>query len=125
MTKRLFVYGSLRQGEPNCPRFLGNSVFMREAVTEDRFKLTGHSYVPYAYPDPVQGHQLLGEVWEATDEDAAAVERLEVGADYLPLVTNVYIDGQAQPVTMYVNDNPFARRAQSDENGCVEWPRRG
>lgn len=122
-SERIFVYGSLRNEEPNCPRFLGASKLVGEAVTADRFKLTGFSYVPYAYPDPVKGHQLLGEVWDATPEDAMAVDWLETGAGYEPHEIDVFIDGVQTKATMYINDRSSSDRAHPNEDGCVEWPR--
>ena len=71
---RVFVYGTLLDGEPNH-RLLATAAFVGEARTEPAFLLVSLG----AFPAMVTGGQtaVTGEVYEVSDETLAALDRLE------------------------------------------------
>ena len=70
MMQRVFVYGTLKKGEPNehvmTDRGNGCAKFFANAVTSRRFPLLIASKynVPYLLHRPGVGHRIVGEVYE-------------------------------------------------------------
>jgi gamma-glutamylaminecyclotransferase len=74
----VFVYGTLRKGEPNCERFLQGAARLGDAVSvEANYQLYG-SGIPYLRQDRKEaGHAIKGEVWAVTEEQLLRLDRLE------------------------------------------------
>lgn len=74
MTTHVFVYGTLRRGEGNH-RLLVDARFVRETRTVPAFTLCDLG----AYPALLEGGgtSVLGEVYEVTRAELAALDRLE------------------------------------------------
>ena len=74
----LFVYGSLKQGFPNehvnTARRVAGSY-----RTQERFPmfLLGEGEVPCVVSPPGTGHQVIGELYSASADDLARMDRLE------------------------------------------------
>lgn len=71
---RLFVYGTLKKGQPNNYRMLdssnGKAKFLGSARTADKYPLViaGKYNVPYLLNVPGQGNQVHGEIYEVDDQ---------------------------------------------------------
>lgn len=74
----LFVYGSLKQGFPNAHvntgQRLPGSFRTRQRLP---FYLVGAGHLPCLVLQPGQGLQVLGQLFEVTAADLAAMDRLE------------------------------------------------
>jgi gamma-glutamylaminecyclotransferase len=74
----LFVYGSLKQGFPNEHVNTGRR-FAGRYRTHDRYGmyLLGPGEVPCLVAPSGVGHQVIGELYEVTDDDLRRMDRLE------------------------------------------------
>ena len=74
----LFVYGSLKQGFANEHVNTGRRV-PGQYRTMERYALylLGPGEVPCLVSSAGDGHQVLGEVYEVSDEDLVRIDRLE------------------------------------------------
>lgn len=74
----LFVYGSLKQGFPNAHVNTGRRV-SGDFRTLQRlpFYLAGAGHLPCLVLQPGQGLQVRGQLFEVSDADLAAMDRLE------------------------------------------------
>lgn len=74
----LFVYGSLKQGFPNAHVNTGRR-WPGSFRTRDRLPLylVGARHLPCLLLQPGQGLQVLGQLFEVTDDALAAMDRLE------------------------------------------------
>lgn len=86
MTK-IFVYGTLKKGQPNYPRMLdsanGKASFLGRASTIDKFPLViaGKYNIPFLLNIPGQGHHVQGEVYSVDDQMLAFLDRFESTPD--------------------------------------------
>jgi gamma-glutamylcyclotransferase (GGCT)/AIG2-like uncharacterized protein YtfP len=74
MTK-VFVYGTLRQGECNHRRYLGSAKCLGAARTEPAYSLVDLNHFPAMIDGGTSA--VVGEVYEVTDEELAMLDRLE------------------------------------------------
>uniref|UniRef100_A0A8C6TRK7 Gamma-glutamylaminecyclotransferase n=1 Tax=Neogobius melanostomus TaxID=47308 RepID=A0A8C6TRK7_9GOBI len=71
---RVFVYGTLKKGQPNYYRMFdssnGTTQFLGTAKTVERFPLViaGTYNIPYLLNIPGQGHQVHGEIYQVDDQ---------------------------------------------------------
>ena len=89
-TSRVFVYGSLRAGEPNH-RLLLRATLVGTARTEPCFALHDLG----AFPAMVAGgvHAIVGEIYEVDDVTLAALDRLEGVPTFYQRVSIALADG--------------------------------
>ncbi|XP_067631173.1 putative gamma-glutamylcyclotransferase CG2811 isoform X3 [Eurosta solidaginis] len=85
---KVFVYGTLKRGEPNHHCLTrnenGHSRFVCEAQTIKKFPLViGTRYnIPFLLNKPGSGHNIWGEVYEVDDKMFANLDVLEDYPDY-------------------------------------------
>ncbi|KAG7239324.1 hypothetical protein INR49_029289 [Caranx melampygus] len=71
---RVFVYGTLKKGQPNYFRMFdsnnGKVEFLASAVTTERYPLViaGKYNVPFLLNIPGQGHRVHGEIYQVDDK---------------------------------------------------------
>lgn len=77
-THRVFVYGTLKRGFPNHA-FMDGAMFVGEALTVERYPLVvgGNWFTPYLLPEPGDGHQVKGELWDVPEAMMPALDTLE------------------------------------------------
>jgi gamma-glutamylaminecyclotransferase len=74
----IFVYGTLKQGFPNTHLNAGVRQPGRFRTVERLpLYLLGDGHVPCLVLEPGNGHQVIGEVYDVTDETLAVMDRLE------------------------------------------------
>ncbi len=78
MLHRIFVYGTLKQGFPNCHINRGQRV-PGVFVTTQPYPLyiLGEAHLPWLVQQPGQGHAVAGELYEVDDAGLAAMDVLE------------------------------------------------
>ncbi len=117
---RLFVYGTLRSGQPNSPR-LGGATLLGMASTSGKLIHLGD------YPGLVLGEGVvLGELYELP---VAALERIDdlEGFDpldpeaslFLRVDRSVFLEGSAEPTQAFTYLWPHASQAPVLEEG--DW----
>lgn len=80
---RVFVYGTLKKGQPNYFRLLnranGTAQFLGSALTTERFPLViaGKYNIPFLLNIPGQGHRVHGEIYRVDDEMLKLLDDLE------------------------------------------------
>ena len=76
---RIFVYGTLKRGYPNFDVGMDGTEFVGEYRTIERYPLVigGPWFTPNLIDEPGTGHQVTGEVFTATDEAVAFLDRFE------------------------------------------------
>uniref|UniRef100_A0A3Q1GLC3 Gamma-glutamylaminecyclotransferase n=1 Tax=Acanthochromis polyacanthus TaxID=80966 RepID=A0A3Q1GLC3_9TELE len=71
---RVFVYGTLKKGQPNYYRMLdpanGKAEYLGSALTTEKFPLviTSKYNIPFLLNIPGQGHRVHGEVYRVDDQ---------------------------------------------------------
>ncbi|XP_034404268.1 gamma-glutamylaminecyclotransferase-like [Cyclopterus lumpus] len=71
---RVFVYGTLKKGQPNYHRMFeganGKAAFLASARTAQRYPLViaGEHNIPFLLNLPGQGHRVHGEIYEVDDK---------------------------------------------------------
>ncbi|KAK9523712.1 hypothetical protein VZT92_017650 [Zoarces viviparus] len=71
---RVFVYGTLKKGQPNYHRMLesanGKAEFLASACTTEKYPLViaGHYNIPFLLNIPGQGHRVQGEIYKVDDK---------------------------------------------------------
>lgn len=71
---RIFVYGTLKKGQPNYYRMFdstnGKAEFLASACTAQKYPLviTGEFNIPALLNIPGQGHQVQGEIYRVDEE---------------------------------------------------------
>ncbi|CAH1988552.1 unnamed protein product [Acanthoscelides obtectus] len=85
---KVFVYGTLKKGEPNHGWFSkdqsGYYKFLYEAITCDKFPLiVATQYnIPFMLHKPGMGHHVKGEVYEVDDKVLQKLDILEEHPEY-------------------------------------------
>jgi len=74
MSCKVFVYGTLLEGEPNH-RVLGDSELLGTATTRPAFRFVDCGYYPAALTDGETA--IVGEVYRVNDETLEDLDRLE------------------------------------------------
>ncbi|XP_029378930.1 gamma-glutamylaminecyclotransferase B-like [Echeneis naucrates] len=70
---RIFVYGTLKKGQPNYFRLLngtnGKAEFLASALTVEKYPLViaGEYNIPFLLNIPGQGHRVHGEIYKVDD----------------------------------------------------------
>ncbi len=77
---RLFVYGTLKKGMPAHEVFLGNALFLGEAVTVEQYALYEVIDDDHRYPALVLWEHLYsirGELYEVSEDDLRRIDKYE------------------------------------------------
>ncbi len=116
-TTRLFVYGSLRRGEPSHAR-LGDAVFVGEARTRPELTMIDLG----EYPGVVAGGAtaIAGEVYEVEPATLAALDAFEGHPELYRRSTITLDDGSEVEAYLLVADAGDHRRVV----GSGDWRRR-
>ncbi|XP_028256171.1 gamma-glutamylaminecyclotransferase B-like [Parambassis ranga] len=70
---RVFVYGTLKKGQPNNYRMIdvtnGKAEFLTSAITTQKYPLViaGQFNIPFLLNLPGQGHRIHGEIYQVDD----------------------------------------------------------
>lgn len=114
----LFVYGTLKRGQPNH-RLLTGQHFVREAKTEPRYRLYDLGPYPGMAEDPRGGVAVTGELWEVDAACLAALDEFE-GVPDLYVRARVAAQGAAGPVEAFLYNRAIPPEAPSGDS----WPLR-
>ncbi|XP_003737005.1 putative gamma-glutamylcyclotransferase CG2811 isoform X2 [Galendromus occidentalis] len=85
---RIFVYGTLKSGEPNAHLMvdstLGKATFVGKAETVRKFPLliASRFNVPYLLYKPGTGHRIIGEVYDVDDKLLQFLDEFENHPNY-------------------------------------------
>ncbi|XP_038576588.1 gamma-glutamylaminecyclotransferase-like isoform X1 [Micropterus salmoides] len=80
---RVFVYGTLKKGQPNYNRMLdsanGKAEFLASARTTHKYPLViaGNYNIPFLLNIPDQGHQVQGEIYKVDDQMLTFLDAFE------------------------------------------------
>lgn len=80
---RIFVYGTLKVGEPNAHLMtdstLGKAILVGKATTVRKFPLliASRYNVPYLLHKPGTGHRIHGEVYDVDDKLLEFLDKFE------------------------------------------------
>lgn len=80
---QIFVYGTLKRGQPNHYRMLdsanGHSSFLSSACTVGKFPLiiSGQYNIPFLLDAPGRGHRIQGEVYSVDERMLAFLDDFE------------------------------------------------
>ena len=100
---RIFVYGTLKQGQGNWNYLLkGHSLFMGEHTTEPMFTMVSLGGFPGVLPEG--STRIRGEVFEVDDTTMERVDRLE---GYPSFYNRQQIETQFGPAWMYYLDDSY------------------
>lgn len=75
-TNTIAVYGTLKKGQGNHPRFLSRAEFVGSGITQDKYPLLIDG-LPYLLPEKGTGHRVEMHVFRVTDEMLYDVDILE------------------------------------------------
>ena len=96
---RVFVYGTLKQGQPNHHRMLdpanGHAHFLAPARTLDRYPLViaGDNHIPYLMNLPGEGVRVWGEVYRVDERMLGFLDAFErVPAMYQRTVVRLEVE---------------------------------
>lgn len=112
----LFVYGTLKRGQP-AHRLLAGQRFLGPAVTAPRYRLVDLGPFPGLVRDEAAGLAVRGELWEVSDCCADELDDFE-GCPALYTREAVEVDGAARPVEAYVYARPVPPGARTG----ASWP---
>jgi gamma-glutamylaminecyclotransferase len=73
----LFVYGSLKDGFPNFHFNKGRRVPGRYRTVQAHPLYLADGVLPCLLPNPGKGHRVIGQLFEVTKSDLAAMDELE------------------------------------------------
>ncbi|XP_068446836.1 gamma-glutamylaminecyclotransferase-like isoform X2 [Clinocottus analis] len=80
---RIFVYGTLKKGQPNYYRMMeranGRAELLASACTAQKYPLViaGEHNIPFLLNLPGQGHRVQGEIYEVDDKMLAFLDDFE------------------------------------------------
>ena len=81
MTHRVFVYGTLKQGECNHAHYLGSASFIGEATTSQDFMMFAAGFPLVRLPNKKDNHwftgKVKGEVYDVSMEELQCLDGLE------------------------------------------------
>lgn len=97
---RLFVYGSLKKGEYNHPRFGMDHALLLGTTALPGFRLFHNGAYPAAVPDEQSRYFLMGEIYEVGADLAATIARVEKGAGYKDII----VESPLGPVVIWVKE---------------------
>ncbi|XP_053272841.1 gamma-glutamylaminecyclotransferase isoform X1 [Pleuronectes platessa] len=106
---RVFVYGTLKKGQPNYHRMFdaanGKTEFVASALTAERYPLViaGKLNIPFLLNLPGRGHRVHGEIYEVDDKMLRFLDDFET-------VPSMY-----QRTLVQVEVTEWARRAEGEE----------
>ncbi|CAL8290890.1 unnamed protein product [Lota lota] len=99
---RVFVYGTLKKGQPNHHRMLdpanGHARFLAAARTVDKYPLViaGEHNIPYLMNAPGEGERVRGEIYGVDDRMLSFLDAFEcVPAMYQRTVVRLQVDERA------------------------------
>ena len=119
---RVFVYGSLKQGFWNHPRFMTSARLVGTARTVDGFTLFDNGRYPKLEANG--DRRIHGEVYEVDSQTLTALDRLECGYDRVPINVDL-TDGDRTEAFVYLGKGETAgwHRLESDCWPCPECER--
>ncbi|XP_035006404.1 gamma-glutamylaminecyclotransferase B-like [Hippoglossus stenolepis] len=106
---RIFVYGTLKRGQPNYHHMFdaanGKAEFLASALTAERYPLViaGNLNIPFLLNLPGRGHKIHGEIYEVDDKMLRFLDDFES-------VPTLY-----QRTLVQVEVKAWARRAEGEE----------
>ncbi|XP_026836062.1 putative gamma-glutamylcyclotransferase CG2811 isoform X2 [Drosophila erecta] len=109
MAARVFVYGTLKRGEPNhhwlTKKENGQARFLGRGKTDTKFPLVvGTRYnIPFLLARPGEGNHIEGEVYEV---DQTMLSKLDILEDYPD-----YYDREQQTILMEQNEEDAGQGA--------------
>ena len=76
---KLFVYGTLRQGQPNNHLMQSGSTFIGQATTCEKYPLVIASpfEIPFLLNLSGTGHYVIGDVYDVTTEKLPELDKFE------------------------------------------------
>ncbi len=112
----LFVYGTLKRGEP-AHRLIADQTFLAPAVTAPRYRLVDLGPFPGLVCDDTAGLAVSGELWEVSDCCRDELDDFE-GCPALYTRESIEIAEVDTPVEAYFYARPVPRRARTG----ASWP---
>lgn len=102
MVSTIFVYGTIRKGDYNHHRSLnGGHEFIGEGILTGYQMYNLGSY-PMITPTGNASHEIVGEVYKISDNDANFINRMEMGAGYYPIRVTINMkDGTTRTAIAY------------------------
>lgn len=103
----LFVYGSLKEGFPNAHVNRGSRIPGRYRTVFAHPLYLADGVLPCLLASPGQGHQVIGQLYEVTESELAAMDALErVGqpGGYDRVTIDIELDdgGTSEPIAAFV-----------------------
>jgi len=98
---RIGVYGTLKRGEANHPRFLAEATELGRAKIRVSCRLFGNHEYPMLIPSPTI-HPLVVEVYLVNDALLAALDRFEGQFGY----RRETVAPEGEPMELYVHPGP-------------------
>lgn len=108
MSRRLFVYGSLRKGEHNHTHLMEDQTFITQGIIRGVELVSLGSY-PAIIPSADTSKVVVGEIYDVDDKTFPRIDDMEIGAGYRLNGVSVEIgdDGQViEPAHAYFYANP-------------------
>ncbi|MBN9524086.1 gamma-glutamylcyclotransferase [bacterium] len=112
----LFVYGTLKRGEP-AHRLIADQTFLGPAVTAPRYRLADLGPFPGLVRDDTAGLAVSGELWEVSDCCRDELDDFE-GCPALYTRERIDVAEVDAPVEAYFYVRPVPRRARTGP----AWP---
>lgn len=103
----LFVYGSLKEGFPNAHVNKGRRIAGRYRTVQAHPLYLADGVLPCLLANPGRGHQVIGQLFEVSESDLAAMDELErVGqpGGYDRVTIDVELDdgSSSEPMSAFV-----------------------
>lgn len=99
---RIFVYGTLKTGFSN-DALLYRAKYIGDGKTAEKWRMIGEGYsFPYVLGKGDNGYNITGEVYEVTDTELAALDRLEGSpTHYHKVPADIIVNGKSLPCQLY------------------------
>jgi gamma-glutamylaminecyclotransferase len=93
----LFVYGTLRKGEPTSKTFLNNSKYLGKAYTLDKYLMTIEDKIPYLLEIPYT--YITGDLYEIDLQTLRDIDKLEGHPTfYIRKIINIFIENSQEAI---------------------------
>ena len=116
----VFVYGTLCEGIVR-DRVLGHHVDTHPAILHGYSKICGGDYLTIIPSD----HRVLGQVFDATDDDIARMDIWEEVPEYILTKVTVDYDGSMVDALTYIMSDPPVNHEFVDDDCISSIPLRG
>jgi gamma-glutamylaminecyclotransferase len=76
---KVFVFGTLKRGFPNHAEGMAGETYLGRCRTARSYPLViaGRWFSPVMMPEPGNGHQVIGELYEVDDRSLARLDEIE------------------------------------------------